>query len=221
MAKIVHLTSVHPAFDIRIFYKECISLSASGHSVFLIVPHERDESAEGVTILSVPKPKNRLQRMVTTAYQIYKRAMNVNADIYHIHDSELLPFAQVLRLRGKKVIFDMHENLPLSIKTKPWISRPLRSLIALLYSYLERILLYKIPVIFAEISYRKNYSFVAMHETICNFPLFEKLTSTCVEKYHSPTVGYIGGVTALRGILKILEALKILEKKESEPNLNV
>jgi glycosyltransferase involved in cell wall biosynthesis len=52
-----------------------------------------------------------------------------------------------------------------------------------------------------------------MHETICNFPVFEKLTSTCVEKYHTPTVGYIGAVSPLRGILKILEALKILEKK--------
>jgi glycosyltransferase involved in cell wall biosynthesis len=218
VATVVHISSVHSPFDIRIYYKECISLNASGHSVFIVAPHERDEFIDGITILSVPKPENRFQRIVKTTYQTYRRTIGINANIYHIHDSELLPLAQFLRLKGKKIVFDMHENLPKSIKTKPWISRPLRTIISVLYSLLERILLYKIPVIFAELSYKNDYAFVVLHETICNFPIFENVATICVEKSQTPTVGYIGVVHYSRGILLILQALKILEERGVRAN---
>jgi hypothetical protein len=35
--KIIHLTSVHPRNDTRIFFKECKSLSVNGYDVYLVV----------------------------------------------------------------------------------------------------------------------------------------------------------------------------------------
>ena len=41
--QICHMTSVHPATDIRIFYKECQSLAKAGYNVSLIAPQEKNQ----------------------------------------------------------------------------------------------------------------------------------------------------------------------------------
>jgi pyruvoyl-dependent arginine decarboxylase (PvlArgDC) len=49
MANIVHLSSVHPRYDTRIFVKQCRSLAALGHTVTLVVADGRgDEHVDGV-----------------------------------------------------------------------------------------------------------------------------------------------------------------------------
>ena len=38
--RVCHVTSVHPADDIRILHKECVSLSNAGYEVYLVAPEE-------------------------------------------------------------------------------------------------------------------------------------------------------------------------------------
>jgi len=107
----------------------------------------------------------------------------------------------------------MHENLLKSIPTKPWINPLFRPLVVFICMILERILMRKIPVIFAENSYIKHYPWVKKNITVLNMPLTSQLLQINETKYSKPTLGYIGGVTPERGSIVTLDALKILKSK--------
>lgn len=212
-SKIAHLTSVHPPFDNRIFFKECKSLAEAGADVVLIAVHERDELVEGVRIRAVASAGNRLQRMLRTVWRIYRTALAEDAAVCHLHDPELLLIAPFLRLRGKRVIFDMHENTPKSLLTKGWIPGPLRPLLAAAFRLAERLLLRGVPVIFAERSYRRDYPWVSTAAEVLNLPRVDDLVRLQAPAYPTPTVGYIGAVSPVRGSLITLEALHLLQKQ--------
>ena len=219
MIKVAVLTSVHTPFDTRIFHKEAKSLLKAGYDVTLVAQYHKDEIVEGIKILSLPTPRNRLERMTRTVWQVYRKALKINADIYHLHDPELMPLVLILKLQRKKVIYDIHENLPKHIKIKPWINPLYRDLVSMSVYWVERFLLLDVPTIFAETSYHKDYHWVKNYTTILNMPLIDQLRSLKRESSMTGkmSIGYIGGVSAVRGSLVTLEALKILKGHGIEP----
>src|SRR5699024_2888763 len=109
---VVHLTSVHPRFDTRIFFKECQSLALSGYKVSLIVADVfHNETKSGVVIIDVGKSQDRLDRIINVTRRVYSQALSLDADVYHVHDPELLPCALKLKRKGKIVVFDSHEDV--------------------------------------------------------------------------------------------------------------
>ena len=92
MVKVCHMTSAHDPEDIRIFCKECVSLKQAGYDVYLVTRGESYEK-NGVHLVGVGYPKGgRLSRMTTFAKKVYDTALKIDADIYHFHDPELLPY---------------------------------------------------------------------------------------------------------------------------------
>src|SRR5438132_10977492 len=110
--RIVHLTSVHPPFDKRIFEKECRTLAAAGYDVTLVAPGVEHCVVDGVRMYGVPKALTRPERMTRTTRHVLAAAIELDADLYHFHDPELIPAGFALKLRGKRVVYDVHENLP-------------------------------------------------------------------------------------------------------------
>ena len=88
--KIVHLTSVHPRYDTRIFHKMCCSLTALGKVYLVCAEGKGNEVIKNVNIIDVGKSKSRILRMINSVNLIYKKAINLDADIYHLHDPELI-----------------------------------------------------------------------------------------------------------------------------------
>ena len=120
------MTSVHDPEDVRIFHKECVSLANAGYDVYLV---ERGDSYEksGVHIVGVGQPcGGRLSRMFSFSKKVYHTALALDADVYHLHDPELLPYGLKLKKKGKKVIFDSHEDTCGSILEKTWIPSAMR-----------------------------------------------------------------------------------------------
>ena len=195
--KIVHITTVHNPFDNRIFHKECTSMAELGHNVVLVVPYNKDETVNGVQIRPLPHPKGRLARMIFTARQAYQKALHEDADIYHFHDPELIIYALLLKKRGKKVIYDIHEDYSSSIRQKDYLLRPLRVMLADLFSYLEKAGTNNLPKILAEKNYKIRFPDGV---EILNYPKRELLAIPLNKPTGSSwKVIYTGNITRDRG----------------------
>ena len=83
--KVCHITSAHPDGDVRIFHKECVSLAEEGYDVSLVIPNTESRIENGVNIVSfIYKPTSRLSRFTKSVNLAYKKALELDADIYHL-----------------------------------------------------------------------------------------------------------------------------------------
>lgn len=216
--KVCHISTVHPVKDIRIFQKECLSLVRAEYDVSLVAQHDKDEIVQGVHIKGIPRPTSRFDRVFNTLRKAYSVAIALDADIYHLHDPELMVLIPLLKLKGKSVIFDMHENFPKQILSKLWLPSFVRRPLSVVFRLIERLLLRLSFVIFAENSYKKDYRWLKTEETILNMPRLDLLQQSQGMKYDVPTLGYIGGVSNNRGFQLTYNAVLELRLKGLKVN---
>lgn len=216
MVKVCHLSTVHSRRDVRILYKECFSLSQAGYKVHLLIADGKgDEDFMGIKIHGCPKYCKRIHRMLFSPLQILIKAIQINADLYHFHDMELLPVGLLLRILGHKVIYDVHDNLPKQIMGKHYIAKPLRQILALLITCLEAGLSPLMSaIITADRNKEKRFSrYHSLVRTVHNYPLLEELTLLSADSRKPGVICYIGGITKIRGIIPLLDAIRNIDVK--------
>ena len=197
MTRICHVTSAHTRYDIRIFEKECCSLAKKGYECYLLVnDNNGDENKNGVKIVSTGLEVHSRKERFLKSHKLLLDKMNmINAEIYHFHDPDLLSLAVKMKKKGKKVIFDFHENVAKQIKDKEWIPKIIRSVISVLYSKYEAHFAKKFdylitvsPNIVDELK-RENSKI----EMITNFPIVEEQYSEPEFKEHN--ICFAGGIS--------------------------
>ncbi|WP_457653751.1 glycosyltransferase family 4 protein [Rhodocaloribacter sp.] len=210
MNKVVHMTSVHTPFDTRIFHKECMSLRKMGYEVVLVVPHEKDEEVEGIKIKAVSQPESIFQRLFSTVYKVYRTALREDADLYHFHDPELLLAGWALKMRGKKVVYDAHENFRLHMLNKRWIPSFSRPALSLFLGGVENFVVSRIDGIVAASSFvAKN--FPASKTTVIEYyPDKQELTVEGKVPYleRKNIVIWTGRSSRQRGAVEMVEAIE-------------
>lgn len=210
MTKVCHMTSVHRPEDVRIFHKECVSLAKAGYDVYLV---EQGKSYDkgGVHIVGVGDlPQGRLKRMTQGAKAVYQRALSLDADIYHFHDPELLPYGLKLKQKGKKVIFDSHEDTLESILEKSWIPAPARSMAYRAFRGEQERVCRAIDAVVTVTPHLTDYFSALNRRTvqIANFPILQ--TGALVPDYSEKALVFAGGISAQwnhHTILKAMEAV--------------
>lgn len=196
---VVHMTTVHHPFDTRIYHKECQSLQKAGHHVTLIAPGIEEAARESeINLIPIKKYRNRFLRMVLATGQVYRKARQLKADFYHIHDPELLPVARLLKRKNNVIIYDIHEDNVTSIMQKEYIPKPIRKLIASVFSIAERTLSRKLELCLAEKYYKDLYP---RGKCILNYPILNQnlLRDEIDHRSIKDELIYTGNVTVERG----------------------
>ncbi len=216
------MTSVHFAFDGRIFYKEIKTLVKAGYDVVLIAPHDKEENIEGIRIIPLPKTTKRINRLVKTYFRLIWLALKERATIYHFHDPELIPLGLLLKLFNKIVIYDMHELVYFQFEYAYWIKNNLvKSFIQQLYLIIEKFaIIFLDHIILAEDDYRNylinTYRNFDNYTTIRNFPLIseietaEPIDGNLNRKF---VLFYCGDLAEVRSISKVITSMEYLNGK--------
>ena len=217
MTKICHLTTVHPRYDVRIFIKECKSLAKRYDDVNLIVADGKgNENSDGINIFDVGKPNGRLQRILKFPRKAYKKAIAIDADIYHFHDSELLSTGVKLAKKGKTVIYDSHEDLPRQILTKSWIPKFLRKTVSRMSERMENRKVRRLSaVVTATPHIEERFKKVtnAPVKNINNYPDLDDITFNPSWENKENAVCYVGGLFYTRGIHEMVAAIGATSSK--------
>ena len=211
--KVCHISTVHREDDNRILFKECCSIRKAGYDVSLIITSDKIKKVNGVEIVPLTKKDGRIQRLLYRRKEAYKRAIELDADIYHFHDPELIPMGKKLIRKGKKVIYDVHEDVPKQILAKSYLGPMwMKKIISFIFDKYEKYqsksfsgivtILDELKMEFEKVNNNvisvKNY---AVREVIDkSVPLEDKNNR---EEF---IILYIGAITEIRGIKEMIKA---------------
>jgi glycosyltransferase involved in cell wall biosynthesis len=123
----------------------------------------------------------------------------------------------MLRLIGKKVIYDVHENNPAALLSRPYLKRKFtRIILSKTIKLIEKL---SSRYFSAIITARPDISLLfAKHKpfTLRNFPIlpdYDKIKDIEIEK-KKPSVIYVGGMTEIRGTLELIKAFEQIDEAE-------
>ncbi len=216
--RVVHVTTVHPRDDIRIFRKECVSLARAGYEVVQVVGDGLGDAADvhGVRIVDIgAAPAGRLARMRRQPRAALAAVQALAPALVHVHDPELLPLATALAAQGLPVVYDAHEDVPLQILTKQWIPAPLRRPLAAAFEAYENARVRRLAAVCAATPHiAERFGRVARRSVnVGNFPFLDELAppaqGAAVPRGRS--VCYVGGLFRTRGVLQMVRAVALLE----------
>jgi len=209
--EVCHLTTVHNRFDNRIFHKECVSLAAHSFDVTLLISDGKgDQVSRGILIKDIGKYPGFWKRIFFEPFRFLIKALKQRADIYHFHDPELIVMGFMLKLVGKKVIYDIHEDYTTALTDRNYIHPVIAKFISKIYHVIEKGLSVGNEKIIAERYYKKRFP---NSTPILNYPRLEKEDVSI--SYASPGMPerkkellYTGNITEERGAIHHAELLK-------------
>jgi glycosyltransferase involved in cell wall biosynthesis len=216
-ALVYHLSTVHIRQDVRVFYKECVSLAISGYRTHLIVADgQGDQIKDGVVIHDLGKPNSRLQRILLSPLKLYFMAIEAKADIYHFHDPELLPVGLLLSVFTKaRVIYDAHESYPDKMLHKDYLPLRLRKIFSAGMRLLENFVAKRMDAVVTvveshQMRFQKLNKRVAL---IRNYPLLSEWRDILMQDTprEEKSLCYVGSITKARGINVLLDAISNLD----------
>ena len=217
MSKTVcHITTIHPSEDTRIKQKECLTLAEEGYDVTLISGRPDPNTPSGpVRLIGVEYKGGGPAWRALNAWRIYRRALALGANAYHFHDPDFLPFAYLLALRGKRVIYDVHEDVPTQIMYKTYLPRWLRMVLSQVVLLIERFVCRQFAAVMCATDYIRD-RFLAYNSntiTLRNFPKLSEFPSTPSSyegrDYQGCYVGAISDHRSIRQMIRSCDSAKV------------
>lgn len=217
------VTVVHPCFDGRVFHRVALALSEAGFFVELIAPPPTPSDT-----ISLPdrlrhirlRPRlggvlGRIEKCVRAGVELSRS----HARTWHVHDPELVPVVVALKAilrRPVRLVYDVHENLPVHIRQR----RPRICPLALWRAFsaaterIENTLARKCDLIVAATpTIAERFSGLGVESCVArNYPIADWTGQTPIARRPSDPleVIYVGGVSVQRGILELVDVAERL-----------
>jgi glycosyltransferase involved in cell wall biosynthesis len=214
--RVLHLTTVHPRDDIRIFRKECVALARAGYDVVQVVGDgQGDTVVDGVRIVDIgARPPGRLARMRRQPARALAAVRRERPALVHLHDPELLPLGARLARDGLPVVYDAHEDVPRQVLTKQWIAAPLRPLVARVFEAYENRQVRRLAAVAAATPHiGERFAAIARRSVVVgNYPFTDELAPAAAggggaQAARERMVCYVGGLMRTRGLLTMVRAV--------------
>lgn len=212
--KVCHISTAHKDNDSRILLKECQSLSKAGYDVSLIINADRDKKLYGTNIIALDSENtSRMYRLFKKSKVALKKAIDLDADIYHFHDPELIKVGMALKKRGKKVIYDVHEDVPKQILAKSYLGPMfVRKIVSKVYNYYEKGKSKNFDGIIAASDELANKFDNKNSISVKNFAIKEIIENEKPvdrEENDKFIIIYVGSITKIRGIKELIQVTEL------------
>lgn len=186
-------------------------MAGHGHEVMLVVADGRgDEVRDGITITDVGRSSGRIDRMFKVTWRVSRKALALGADIYHLHDPELLPVGLKLKRRGCKVVFDAHEDVPKQILGKHYLYPWVRRILSWGFAHFEHYACSRFDGVVTATPFIRD-KFLAINSCsvdINNFPMIGELESAVAWQDKADEVCYVGSIAQIRGVKELVRAME-------------
>lgn len=217
MKKVCHIISAFNRYDTRIFWKQCRSLANSGVFVYLLTNDNLpNEVKDNINIISCNiNYKYKIQRILHAKSTFLKKALEIDADIYQIHDPELIPLGLKLKKYNKIVFYDAHEDFPRQVLEKEWIPKYIRKPLSIISELYFKNNLYKFDEIISVTPHivDRLRTMAPSVTQVTNYPIIESLTTSHFQDYYNrePILCYAGTIYDTSNQKYILDAINNIE----------
>jgi glycosyltransferase involved in cell wall biosynthesis len=190
------LSTVHRPDDTRI-RERLIRTLAADFEVEYATREPGPSDLEGLR--SLPLRGGRGARLFRALILVMRR----DWDILVLHDPETIPLGVLARLlKRRPVVFDVHEDIPATALTRPWVPGPLRRPLAVLSRWVLVLAERFLTITLAEAGY--SHLFSQEHAVFPNYPDTSSYPSPVPESRRE--VIHVGDVTIVRGLDTATEA---------------
>lgn len=220
-AKVCIYAPVHISTDVRVYQKEAKAIASAGYSVVLLAREDeeyREDPVQGqLRVEAVPRYKSRFQRFLMQPLML-RKILRTKASIIHLHNPDTLLIGFLLKLMGKTVIYDTHEDFTQRILMREWIPGKLRKGIAKAVGRLEA---WAGRVFDASIATQADVadrlgakSIILENAPISRGDLIDRAYAYSLEVPKSAEfrVIYVGTIGRTRGLLQMVKAMEYVNQ---------
>jgi len=217
---ICEVSTRHRTDDSRIFIKISRSLRKICDNVSFIGTGEESLVKDGINLIGVPHCKKSISLcQIKRVLIAYRRAIKENADLYHLHTPELIPLGLYLKLKHKKVLYDQHEFVNVTVRGWPLL-RALRFFLKHFFWWLEGLAYryFDLIVCNTEGIYEVARGNKCVVANFVDVDLIEKID---YKKNKTFSIVYAGGLSLDRSIYDLVESIGKLNKEGVKVHLDL
>ncbi|RKY06903.1 MAG: hypothetical protein DRP56_06595 [Planctomycetota bacterium] len=217
-ATVYQLTTRHAITDNRILNLMAETLSDAGYKSTVVGPHHEHFTFKNVQVIACPVTKNRNSKWIryTAPWQLFWFALwNKDGKVFGIHDPDMLKIGLLLKLFGKRVIYDIHDDYEAAMKTRlTRLGKFSAWLISKVWWGYERSVSHFFDgITVADRHLEKKFAW-KKPAVLGNAPPLDFTDVADTANEITFNMIYVGAVTQGRGISRVLDALKLLPYKD-------